>query len=72
MFRDYREKAEHLPASNAKPKRLIYYRGWYHNADISTCTDKWYSCLDGVSEGEYQKVLDVELPMIRGTHSTFT
>ncbi|KAF8920790.1 Piwi domain-containing protein, partial [Mucidula mucida] len=39
-------EAEHLPASNAKPKRLIYYR-------------------DGVSEGEYQKVLDIELPMIR-------
>ncbi|KAJ7050401.1 argonaute-like protein [Mycena amicta] len=46
-YMNYRQTVEKVPAANAPPKRLIFFR-------------------DGVSEGQFQQVLDNELPLIKG------
>jgi hypothetical protein len=50
----YREFAEKVKPS--APKRLIFYRGTCNSCSI--LGSAYDSCLDGVSEGQFQQVLD--------------
>ena len=59
MYINYRRAAEKKAA--AEPKRIIFYRGAFRpNTAIETWTNR-SGVVDGVSEGEFQQVLDLGL-----------
>jgi len=50
------------------PKRILFYRGqWFSFCLARISTDAWPT--DGVSEGEFEAILNEELPLIRSTSS---
>lgn len=71
MYRRYRQAGEGKPPGMANPKRIIFYRG---SIFPSACVSKapyslTSSCtLDGVSEGQFKQVLDLELPLLKSQH----
>jgi eukaryotic translation initiation factor 2C len=58
----YRKEAEKV--ANPAPKRIIFYRGESCPFIIRL---KWLTMYtDGVSEGQFKQVLDLELPRLKG------
>jgi hypothetical protein len=56
-YMSYREAVEKVPLSLKAPKCLIFYRGPCCPAQIICCPQP--ASVDGVSEGQFQQVLDL-------------
>ena len=70
MYIGYRRAAEKKPSP--EPKRIIFYRGPSTlNRFVGVGTD-WPGVVDGVSEGEFQQVIDLGMYRIVLLHSLLT
>lgn len=64
-YMGYRRKVENLSVQQCPPKRLIFYRGMY-TFYVYSAWDPHSILSDGVSEGQFKQVLEIELPRIQG------
>ena len=62
MYMQYRKNVEKKPP---EPKRIIFYRGMFR-FETEVGNERADGYADGVSEGQFRQVLEIELPRLKG------